>query len=131
MSFNIGSQTGGVINNVTGTQHISGGQQGQAVSDAAARSALVDLQAAVQEVSLPSGPVGTATAQLDEIKATLDSPKPDRSKVGAALEKLAALLIPLGAVTTSGAALIGPIQTLANWVGTWGPSVASLLPPLL
>ena len=127
MSFNIGNQTGGVINNVAGNQYISGDQRGTAASAAVLREALEQLRAAVGNAGLDDKTSTAATAQLDEIDSTLTEQEPDRPKAGKALDKLAALLVSAGAVATAGQALAGPIQTIASWVGSWGPAVAQLL----
>ncbi len=57
MTFNIGNQSGGVINNVAGDQHITGGQHGTLVSTEDARRAVGELRRAVTAAGL-----GEATA---------------------------------------------------------------------
>ncbi|MBM6623215.1 hypothetical protein JTF08_16525 [Micrococcaceae bacterium RIT802] len=127
MNFNIGSQTGGVINNVSGNQRVSGGQHGQAVSTDATRHALRELRAAVLQAGLDDGRAAAVAAPLEDIDAELAKPEPDRSKVGRALDELTALLLSAGALASAGQALAGPIRAIASWVGSWGPSVAQLM----
>lgn len=127
MSFNIGNQTGGVINNVSGSQRISGGQHGQAASTDTACHALRELRAVVLQAGLDDGKAAAAAAFLDDIDAGLTEPEPDRSRVGRALDELTGLLLSAGALASAGQALAGPLRAIASWVGSWGPAVAQLM----
>jgi len=64
MTFNIGSQTGGVINNVQGDQNITGGQHGMLVTSADARQALGSLGQAVAAAGLDETAAAQAHAEL-------------------------------------------------------------------
>jgi hypothetical protein len=70
MTFNIGSQTGGVINNVGRDQHITGGQQG-IVTTEAARQAVRDLMAGLSASALDEKTAQQARSHTDEIDAEL------------------------------------------------------------
>lgn len=127
MSFNIVNQTAGVVNNVAGNQQIYGDQRGEAISTNAVFEAVQQLRQAAETAGLDAGTAAAVSAGLDKIEAEVQADEPDRSRVGTALEKVTRLLTSAGAVAAAGKALIGPIQTVATWVGSWGPAVAQLL----
>lgn len=127
MSFNIGSQSGGIVNNVAGSQYNTGGQQGNAVGIRTVRQAVEQLRTAAQDAAPDGSTAASVTEHLDAIDAELAQEEPDRPKVGRALDKVAALLLSAGAVAGAGQALVAPVQTIASWVGSWGPQVAQLL----
>jgi hypothetical protein len=128
MTFNIGSQKGGVINNVAGDQRITGGQRGVVVAADAARAAIPDLLAAIDASSLNDATARKARNYVDEIDAELATADPDRPEVASRLERLTRLLMSAGALATAGSALVAPLQTLAGWLGTLGEPVLGLLP---
>jgi hypothetical protein len=128
MTFNIGNQSGGVINNIAGDQHITGGQQGVVVAPEAARQAVRDLIAAMDASSLNDATARKARSYVDEIDAELATADPDRPEVASRLERLTRLLMSAGALATAGSALVAPLQTLAGWLGTLGEPVLRLLP---
>jgi hypothetical protein len=130
MTFNIGSQTGGVINNVQGDQRIAGGQQGILVSAADASQAVGDLREALAAAAFDETTVAKAHAQVTELEAAMRTTRPDRSRFARALERLTRLLAAAGSLSTAGAALIGPLQTLASWLGAVGEPILRLLPVL-
>jgi hypothetical protein len=130
MTFNIGSQTGGIINNVAGDQRITGGQHGTVVTTEAAQRAVQELRDGLAATAL-DGPTATeARTRVDEIDTALRAPQPDRSRVAAALERLTRLLAAAGSLATAGVALIAPLHTLAGWLGTLGEPILRLLPAL-
>jgi hypothetical protein len=129
MTFNIGSQSGGVINNVARDQHISG-QYGTLVTTEDARRALGDLRHAVTATGLGEATAADAHANVAEMDAALQAGQPDRPRFARALERLTRLLSAAGSLATSGAALIGPLHALAGWLGALGGPILSLLPAL-
>jgi len=130
MTFNIGSQTGGVINNVAGDQQITGGQRGIVVPTGVARQAVRDLIAALDVESLDETAGQQARSHAGQIDAELAKGEPDRSRVASVLERLTRLLTSAGSLATAGAALVGPLQTLAGWLGELGAPVLRMLPLL-
>ena len=130
MTFNIGSQTGGVINNVQGDQHIAGGQQGTLVPAAEALRAARELRDQLDTASLDHVTAAKARAYAAEVETAMRTPQPDRSRVASALERLTRLLAAAGSLSTAGAALIHTLQTLAGWLGTLGDPILHLLPAL-
>ncbi|MBA3528170.1 MAG: hypothetical protein H0T91_02435 [Propionibacteriaceae bacterium] len=128
MTFNIGSQTGGVVNNVAGDQLIGGNQQGILVTSAQARQAVLDLRSALGAVPLDEHTASQARARVDEIDAEVKASQPDRSKVAGSLERLTRMLVAAGSLTTAGGALLGPLQSLASWLGSLGEPILRLLP---
>jgi hypothetical protein len=152
MSLNIGQQTAGVINNAGGDQWIYG-QQGAVVTDEGARRAVAELRDALARpegpglarpegpalarpegpaLARPEGPGRAAAAQMHarvaEIDAAMQARQPDKSRVAQLLERLTRLLAAAGSLTAAGAAVIGPLQTLAGWLGALGAPILRLLP---
>jgi hypothetical protein len=131
MTFNIGSQSGGVINNVAGDQHITGGQHGTLVSTEDARRAVGDLRRAVTAAGLGEATAAGAHAEVTEMDDVLRSERPDRPRFAGALERLTRLLAAAGSLASGGAALLGPLHALAGWLGALGAPILGLLPALL
>lgn len=129
MTFNIGSQSGGIINNVAGDQHIAGGQRGRAVTAEAARRAVNDLRTVLAAAPLDEATAAEAQEQVEAIDAEVQRPQPDRPRVARSLESLTRVLAAAGSLATAGTALIGPLYTLAGWLGVLGEPVVRLLTP--
>ena len=130
MTFNIGSQTGGVINNVTGDLRITGGQHGMVVGDDEARQASLDLRDGLAHTPLDQTQAAQAHARVQEVTTELQSPQPDRSRIARTLQRLTELLLKAGHLATTGAALVGPLRTLGSWLGALGTPLLHLLPVL-
>jgi CO/xanthine dehydrogenase Mo-binding subunit len=130
MTFHIGSQTGGIINNVAGDQRVTGGQYGTVVTTEAALRAVHELREALRAAALDARTATEARARVEEIDTELRTPQPDRSRVAGRLERLTRLLAAAGTLATAGVALVGPLQTLAGWLGTLGEPILRLLPTL-
>lgn len=130
MTFNIGSQSGGVINNVAGDQHITGQQYGTLVTAEDARRALGDVRHAVTAAGLDQATAAAAHTEVAEMDETLRTERPDKSRFARALERLTRLLSAAGSLVTSGAALLGPLHALAGWLGALGGPILALLPAL-
>ena len=126
MTFNIRNQTAGVINNVAGNQQV-GVQQGRVVETDDARQAVAELREAVLTASLPPEAKAEAQTHLEQVDAAVKEPEPDRSRVADSLRRLTSLLSSAGAFAAAGAALIGPLQTLATWLGELGQPIMQLL----
>jgi hypothetical protein len=130
MTFNIGSQNAGIINNVAGDQHITGQQYGTLVTTEDARRALGDLRGAVTTAGLGRDTAAGAHADVAEMDEVLRAERPDKRRFAGALERLTRLLSAAGSLATSGAALLGPLHALAGWLGTLGGPILALLPAL-
>ncbi len=130
MTFNIGSQTAGVINNVDGNQQITGGQYGSIVGDGDARSAARDLRDGVAHTPLDQREAAQARTWVEDVVTEMVSAQPDRSRVAGPLHRLTELLLKAGRLTTAAAALVGPLRTLASWLGALGKPLLLLLPVL-
>ena len=130
MTFNIGSQSGGVINNVAGDQHITGQQYGTLVTSEDARRALGDLRHAVGGAGLGGATAAEAHADVAEMDEVLRAERPDKRRFAGALERLTRLLSAAGSLATSGAALLGPLHALAGGLGALGGPILALLPAL-
>ena len=130
MTFNIGSQSGGVINNVAGDQHITGQQYGTLVTTEDARRALGELRHGVTTAGLGEATAAEAHADVAEMDEVLRAERPDKRRFAGALERLTRLLAAAGSLATSGAALLGPLHALAGWLGALGGPILALLPAL-
>lgn len=126
MTFNIGNQRAGVINNVGRDQRITGGQHVQ-VSDDQARQAAHSLRDGLAAQPVPEQTATETGELLDDLDDDLAMARPDRSAVAVTLERLTRVLVASGSLATAGAVLVGPIQTLAAWLGTMGEPVLGLL----
>lgn len=130
MSFNIGSQSAGIINNVAGDQHVAGGQQGVLVTTQEARRAVDLLREALDIGRLDEGTATSVRTELDELTTAVGQPEPDRARAAGSLERLTRLLSSVGAISTASTALIGSLHTLAGWLGPLAAHVVPLLPAL-
>jgi hypothetical protein len=125
VTFNIGSQSGGVFNNVAGNQQIYGGQQAYA----AAEQSLRDLRAALARQPLSPSEAAAAHAEIDEIeKAVRTGSEPNRGRAAQALERLTRLLSGAGSLVVAGTSLIEPLRALATWLGPVAERVVTMLP---
>jgi hypothetical protein len=131
VTFNINSQTGGVINNVAGDQRIAGGQQGTIVSIEAARDAVRGLEQAITAAPLSQSAATEARGHLDEVDAEMRKDAPDRPTVADRLRRLTDLLASTGSLASAGAAMAGPLRTLASWLGSLGEPIVRALALLL
>jgi hypothetical protein len=127
MEIHVNNQTAGVINYVEGTQAVSGGQHGSVVSDDAARQAVTELRQALSRLRLDRCQAAEARTQVAELDGTLRAPQPDKRRAAEALQRLTGLLIGAGSLASAGTAVMGPLLTLANWLGSHGAAVLSML----
>jgi hypothetical protein len=127
MSPQIRDQHAGVINNVDGDQVIYGGQHGTVITSGDARRAVHDLRDALAGATLDDATAAEARARVAEIDAEVHAPAPDKERAADPLRRLVKLLTNAGSLATAGAALIGPLQTLAGWLGAHGAAILGLL----
>ena len=127
MSIHIKNQHGVVINNVDGDQMVYGGQHATVVTSEDARRAVHDLRDALAGAALDDATVAEARARLAEIDAAVHAPEPDKRRAAGPLKRLVKLLADAGSLATAGAAMIGPLQTLASWLGAHGAAILSML----
>src|SRR3954453_23762841 len=130
MTFNIGNQNAGNINNVGRDQHITGGQTGIVVTSEQALQALTDLRAGIEATHLDPVPTVAAQTELRDIEADLHQPEPGRSRIAPRLERLPRLLLPAVSLASAVAALVAALVMLAHWLGALGAPILSLLPAL-
>jgi hypothetical protein len=127
MGIHIRDQHAGVINNIDGDQVIHGGQHGTVVTSEDARRAVHDLRDALAAAALDGATAAEARARVAEIDAEVHAPEPDKRRAAGPLKRLVKLLADAGSLATAGAALIGPLQTLAGWLGAHGAAIIGLL----
>jgi hypothetical protein len=128
MTFHIGQQNAGVINNIAGDQRIEGSQYGAFATRDDARRAIRELRAALAATTIGKPTAAKAQVQAADIDTELQQQRPDRSKVAATLERLVRLLGAAGSLTSASAALMGPLHTLVSWLGPLGAHILTLIP---
>jgi hypothetical protein len=92
-----------------------------------ARRAVGDLWAGLAAARLDETVAPPARAQLAAVEAAVRAPEPNRSRVADALRQFTRLLVASGSLS---AALVGPLQTLADWLGTLGEPIRQALAAL-
>jgi D-aminopeptidase len=128
MTFNIGEQNGGVINNVGGDQTIHGGQRGEVITIVQARKAARALREAVERADLPDS--STVLRPAEDIETEVQSEAPNRAKVARSLEIMAAAVTSVDGLVRWGSAVVEPMRVLATWLGTLGLTALGMLPTL-
>ena len=126
MTFNIGSQSGGVINNVAGNQYVTGGQHG-VVTREAAGAALRHIHDAVAAMPLDRTAAAQARNEIDEINRAVQGAEPDPSRTARSLERLTRILLAAGSLSSAGGALVTSLRTLVGWLGSVADPVLHLL----
>ncbi|MFB7470825.1 hypothetical protein [Kitasatospora sp. NPDC056184] len=128
MVFNIGSQQGGVVNNVAGNQTVHGGQSGHLTADGRdVRELVGELRAAVDRAPLPPAVAPEVRSEIEALDTEVARPEPDREAVAGRLTRVTHLLTSAGALVAAGTGLIGPISALAGWLGTLGRPILQAL----
>ena len=128
MNIHIEHQTAGIVNIAEGDMTLYGGQHGTVMADENARRAARELRTALPAAALDRSAERTARVQVAEIDAALHAPQPDKPRIARLLQQLTRLLAAAGSLTTAGAAVIGPLHTLASWLGALGVPILRLLP---
>lgn len=122
MGFNINNQTGGVINNVEGNQHIRGDQRSHKVQSGDVRKAVQELERGVISLGLQDSQLAAISAHLEEIEAEVSRMHPEPEKIVDPLKKITDIAGAAGAL----AGLAGPIQNLIAWLGPLGQPIAKV-----
>jgi hypothetical protein len=129
VSFNIGNQQAGVVNNVAGDQTIHGGQHGALVLDVEqGRMLLADLRRQVAGASLPDGDRTAALADIDACERALDRDEPNAPSLASRLGAVAQIVITAGAVVSAGTGIGAALAAIAAWLGPVGNSIRQMLP---
>ncbi len=127
MTFNIGAQHAGVINNVQGDMTINGGQAVKIGSVADALAVVRQLREALEATTLPTHDKSEAHTQLQQIERELEALQPDRKSIAARLSSLTRMLVSVGALANAGSALAVGVTSLASWLGRLGEPVQRML----
>lgn len=127
MTFSIGYQAGGIINNVGGDQHIIGDQHGTLTTVEDAHQAVHSLREALAAADIDRTTAIAADAHMTEAASAIGAVHPDRPRGAGALERLTQLLITTGSLSSATTALITPLRALATWLGTLGQPILHLL----
>jgi hypothetical protein len=126
MSPRVKNQHGGIFNNVDGDQVIHGGQHVATIISEDAQRAVCDLREALADAGLDAVVTAQARRQIAEIDAVVRAPRPEKSRAVAPLKRLVDLLSDAGSLATASVALLGPLQTLASWLGVHGAAILNL-----
>ena len=124
--FNIGPQQAANINNVGGDQHIAGDQHGIVVPPSV-HHAVDRLRAELLDTSLARSDAAQAEAAVDDVSRQLRRPAPDKTAIARSLVRLTELLQRTGSLVAAGVSLLGPLRTVAEWLGSLGTPVINAL----
>jgi hypothetical protein len=127
VSFNIGSQQAGVINNVQGDQAIRGGQVVIITSSSDAQAVLRELRNEVHSLSLDVERPNEVVGRLDEMEQELQRPDPDRSRFGERLTRITQILTAADAFVSAENGLGAAITRLGEWLGPFGAAALRVL----
>jgi hypothetical protein len=127
MTFNIGSQQGGVVNNVAGDQIISGGQHVTIASTAEALAVVEGLRGDISRAPIAGSSRAVANDVLDDIERELRRSEPDKPTIGSRLARLTNVLVTAGGLVTGGTTLLTGIAALATWLGSAGAATLGLV----
>jgi hypothetical protein len=122
-----GNQNAGVINNVEGTQNVYAPQSGT-VTIGDVRAAVRSLSEALDTAPMTDDARRAAQAHVRAVEDEIARPEPDRRRVADRLSGLAKVLASAGTVISAGSALLGPLHTLATWLGPLAAPLLALLP---
>jgi hypothetical protein len=125
MAIHINNQNAAQINNVEGTQNISGGNQYVTVDQA--RVAAQALRAALEQLPLPAAAADRLRQDAEAVQRAVSATDPDRGQVAGRLERITRELGRWSALAGAGASLLGPLHTLGRWLGPAGATLLSLL----
>ncbi len=126
MTFNIGKQEAGTINNVAGNQSIGGDQIG-VLSNADALDILRSLRAELGASNMPAPASEAGDVELDAAEHELTKDEPRPLVVAEHLERLTKIATAAGAAVTAGSKIGQSLLALARWLGPAGAVLASLL----
>jgi hypothetical protein len=126
VTFNIGSQHGNV-SNVAGDMTVYGGQHYTALPVDMIRQELENIRRSISAIQLSPQAREKAAALLADAGDELGQPGCDAEKVARPVKRLAGLLSDIGAISAAGAALIGPLQAIASWLGPAGQAILHLI----
>jgi fructose-1,6-bisphosphatase/inositol monophosphatase family enzyme len=129
MSFIIGSQRAGVVNNVGRDQTIHGGQHGELVLDVErGRTLLAELRRQVAAASLPDGDRTAVLGDIDACVRAVHRDEPDARSLGSRLAAVAQVVVTAGAVVSAGTGIGAALAAIAAWLGPVGHSIRRMLP---
>jgi hypothetical protein len=129
MIFNIGNQSGGVINNVARDQIISGSQSGVGrVTLVEARNAADVLQSLLRSVDLPAPDREELDGNLVDVNRELAKSHPDQCKVAHRLTDIVHRIIDAGSLIGATKEIVGTLNTIAQWLGPAGSHLLGFSP---
>jgi hypothetical protein len=127
-SFNNNGPIYGSVNQAAGDQYFGAQNNFSSVQINVARDALRALAKGLPQARLSSAEAASANNELSKMTRETAKPRPNERRVADQLTRLTKILSSSGALMSAGAALIGPIQTLAAWLGTLGAPIRAMLP---
>lgn len=127
MTFNIHKQNAGQINMAGRDMTICGDQHATVIAIGEARNAVRELQEALAGARLEPSTAAAARTHIDVLDAEMRPDNPDKASIASHLRRLADLLSSTGSLVGAGAAIVGPLQTLATWLGHLGTPITHTL----
>jgi hypothetical protein len=135
MTFNVGQQVGGVVNNVGGNQVVVGSQSGRgemlAVDLEGARSAVGELQRLLISASTQLAGAPGLASNVDDLATEFAKPNPDKPSIAERVKRLIPALISAGSVIGASKQILSALQTIVQWLGPVGSGLMSMLPTVL
>jgi hypothetical protein len=122
--FTIGSQQAVTINQAARDQTINNPAGTLTI---APQGAVADLRGALQAAALPDPTRREAEQTLDAVEAELESPGPDKARIGTLVARLTETLKEAGALATAGESLLSPLKKLTSWLAPAGQAALGLL----
>ena len=123
MTFEIHNQTGGVINNVAGDQHVHAPQSGigsAIVTLEQARAAALALETLLGTAALPAQVAAQVQSDVGGLCRELGTSDPDRPRVANVLARIISKVTEVGSFVGSSKEVVGALGVVAEWLGPLG-----------
>lgn len=127
MTFHIGSQQAGVLNNVAGDQHNHGGQHAAMPAPPEVLAALAELHARLDQLQLHPADHAQIDAELTELNTSLVAGTATKKDAAERLTRFADTARRAGVLVTAVSGLGVAITTLGRWLGPVGAALLSLV----
>lgn len=124
-TFNNHGTFTGTVNQVGGDQYV--GRQHTVIGSPEVSDALARLVEALDSARLTAAESSTVRAEVQGMRDDLAAGDARRESFAGRLERVTRLLSGAGALVGAGAALVGPITALAQWLGPLGGGVLGVL----
>jgi len=127
MTFNIGSQHAGVVNNVAGDQIVHGGQHGYVMVPPEVIAAVRAVRVHLSDLALDADDHARADADLADLDHRLITGQTSHRDTADRLSRLLTAARQAGAIITGASSVGTAITTIAHWLGPVGTTLLHLL----